>query len=137
MCYIQYIYIIYICVCLGLICFGLAMAYIPFIVLKARKFSLLFSLGSLFTVFRLAPPGLRFYICSIYVHWLKDNFCSKVSPDGQCSGLRRLPSQVVSGPGHRRAATGRLRLQTQKFVILNSGNINFFFFFFHISLIGY
>lgn len=36
---------------LGLICFGLAMAYIPFIVLKARKFSLLFSLGSLFTVF--------------------------------------------------------------------------------------
>jgi hypothetical protein len=36
----------------GLICFGLAMAYIPFIVIKARKFSLLFSLGSLFTVFR-------------------------------------------------------------------------------------
>jgi len=36
---------------LGLICFGLAMAYIPFIVIKARKFSLLFSLGSLFTVF--------------------------------------------------------------------------------------
>jgi hypothetical protein len=28
------------------------MAYIPFIVIKARKFSLLFSLGSLFTVFR-------------------------------------------------------------------------------------
>lgn len=36
---------------LGMICFGLAMAYIPFIVIKARKFSLLFSLGSLFTVF--------------------------------------------------------------------------------------
>eukprot|EP00088_Acartia_fossae_P005880 TRINITY_DN12666_c0_g1_i1.p1 TRINITY_DN12666_c0_g1~~TRINITY_DN12666_c0_g1_i1.p1 ORF type:complete len:227 (+),score=21.47 TRINITY_DN12666_c0_g1_i1:105-785(+) len=35
---------------LGIICFGLASAYIPFIVLKARKFSLLFSLGSLFTI---------------------------------------------------------------------------------------
>jgi len=35
---------------LGLICFGLASAYIPFIVLKARKFSLLFSLGSVFTI---------------------------------------------------------------------------------------
>jgi len=35
---------------LGLICFGLASAYIPFIVLKARKFSLLFSLGSMFTI---------------------------------------------------------------------------------------
>jgi len=35
---------------LGVICFGLASAYIPFIVLKARKFSLLFSLGSLFTI---------------------------------------------------------------------------------------
>lgn len=35
---------------LGIICFGLASVYIPFIVLKARKFSLLFSLGSLFTM---------------------------------------------------------------------------------------
>jgi len=35
---------------LGVICFGLATMYIPFIVLKARKFSLLFSLGSLFTI---------------------------------------------------------------------------------------
>jgi len=35
---------------LGVICFGLASAYIPFIILKARKFSLLFSLGSLFSM---------------------------------------------------------------------------------------
>lgn len=35
---------------LGLICFGLASAYIPFLVFKARKFSLLFSLGSVFTM---------------------------------------------------------------------------------------
>jgi len=35
---------------LGLVCFGLASAYIPFLVLKARKFSLLFSLGSVFTM---------------------------------------------------------------------------------------
>lgn len=35
---------------LGVICFGLASAYIPFIILKARKFSLLFSLGSVFSL---------------------------------------------------------------------------------------
>jgi len=38
------------CLMLGLVCFGLASAYIPFLVLKARKFSLLFSLGSIFSM---------------------------------------------------------------------------------------
>ena len=36
--------------CLGLVCFGLSMMYLPVIVLKARKFSLLFSLGSVFAM---------------------------------------------------------------------------------------
>ena len=36
--------------CLGLVCFGLSMMYLPVIVLKARKFSLLFSLGSAFAM---------------------------------------------------------------------------------------
>lgn len=35
---------------LGVICFGLALAYIPVLVIYARKFSLLFSLGSCFTM---------------------------------------------------------------------------------------
>ena len=35
---------------LGLICFGLSMMYLPVIVLKARKFSLLFSMGSAFAM---------------------------------------------------------------------------------------
>lgn len=35
------------CLCLGLICFGLAFALTPVIVLKSRKFAALFTLGSL------------------------------------------------------------------------------------------
>jgi len=35
---------------LGLICFGLSSAYVPLLLFKARKFSLLFSLGSVFTM---------------------------------------------------------------------------------------
>lgn len=35
---------------MGMICFGLSMMYLPVIVLKARKFSLLFSLGSAFAM---------------------------------------------------------------------------------------
>ncbi|XP_064642731.1 uncharacterized protein LOC135497017 [Lineus longissimus] len=38
------------CIGLGVFCFALASFYIPFIVLKARKFSLLYSLGSLFFI---------------------------------------------------------------------------------------
>jgi hypothetical protein len=37
--------------CMGAFCMGLASLYIPVIVLKARKFVLLFSLGSLFFIF--------------------------------------------------------------------------------------
>ena len=36
---------------LGVTCFSLALAYIPVLVFYARKFSLLFSLGSVFTMF--------------------------------------------------------------------------------------
>ncbi|XP_066963474.1 uncharacterized protein [Macrobrachium rosenbergii] len=38
------------CVTMGLICFSLAAMYFPLLVFKARKFSLLFTLGSLFSV---------------------------------------------------------------------------------------
>ena len=39
---------------LGVTCFSLALAYIPVLVFYARKFSLLFSLGSIFTMFSFA-----------------------------------------------------------------------------------
>ncbi|XP_047497889.1 protein transport protein SFT2-like [Penaeus chinensis] len=38
------------CVSMGLICFSLAAMYFPLLVFKARKFALLFTLGSLFSV---------------------------------------------------------------------------------------
>ncbi|ROT85375.1 hypothetical protein C7M84_015651 [Penaeus vannamei] len=38
------------CVLMGLICFSLAAMYFPLLVFKARKFALLFTLGSLFSV---------------------------------------------------------------------------------------
>ncbi|KAK3861766.1 hypothetical protein Pcinc_032303 [Petrolisthes cinctipes] len=38
------------CVVMGLICFSLAAMYFPLLVFKARKFALLFTLGSLFSV---------------------------------------------------------------------------------------
>ncbi|KAI8420624.1 hypothetical protein MSG28_007868 [Choristoneura fumiferana] len=39
-----------ICLFLGILCFTLSFFYIPFLLLKARKFALLFSLGSLFFI---------------------------------------------------------------------------------------
>jgi len=39
------------CVCMGLFCFGVAAMYIPFLLLKARKFALLYTMGSLFLLF--------------------------------------------------------------------------------------
>ena len=42
---------------LGVICFGLALAYIPVLVIYARKFSLLFSLGSCFTMGRITTTA--------------------------------------------------------------------------------
>jgi hypothetical protein len=38
------------CLVLGLICFGLALALTPVIVVKSRKFAALFTLGSLFSM---------------------------------------------------------------------------------------
>ncbi|KAK4302127.1 hypothetical protein Pmani_001723 [Petrolisthes manimaculis] len=39
-----------VCVVMGLVCFSLAAMYFPLLVFKARKFALLFTLGSLFSV---------------------------------------------------------------------------------------
>ncbi|KAF5270646.1 hypothetical protein FQA39_LY01384 [Lamprigera yunnana] len=39
-----------ICICMGILCFSLSLMYIPVLILKARKFALLFTLGSLFFV---------------------------------------------------------------------------------------
>ena len=41
------------CLLMGAFCMGLSSFYIPFILIKARKFVLLFSLGSLFFIARL------------------------------------------------------------------------------------
>ncbi|GCB83523.1 vesicle transport protein SFT2C-like [Scyliorhinus torazame] len=38
------------CLAMGLLCFSLSAVYAPFILLKARKFALLFTLGSLFVL---------------------------------------------------------------------------------------
>lgn len=38
------------CILLGTFCFSLASLYVPFLVLKARKFALLYTLGSLFVI---------------------------------------------------------------------------------------
>lgn len=38
------------CVCMGLLCFGLSALYIPVLLLKARKFALLYTMGSLFLI---------------------------------------------------------------------------------------
>ncbi|XP_013164062.1 PREDICTED: protein transport protein sft2 [Papilio xuthus] len=40
-----------ICMCFGLLCFILSFLYIPILLLQARKFALLFTLGSLFFIF--------------------------------------------------------------------------------------
>ncbi|XP_067865733.1 vesicle transport protein SFT2C [Heterodontus francisci] len=42
------------CLAMGLLCFGLSAMYAPFMLLKARKFALLFTLGSLFLLGSLA-----------------------------------------------------------------------------------
>ena len=39
-----------ICLCMGLLCFALASMYFPVLIMFARKFALLFSLGSVFTL---------------------------------------------------------------------------------------
>jgi len=39
-----------VCLFIAAFCFGTAFMYLPFLLLKARKFSLLFSLGSIFTL---------------------------------------------------------------------------------------
>jgi Got1/Sft2-like family len=40
------------CLGMGLFCFGLSLLYLPVLVLKARKFALLFTMGSLFSMIR-------------------------------------------------------------------------------------
>ena len=40
------------CIIMGILCFSLSLMYIPVLLFKARKFALLFTLGSLFFVLR-------------------------------------------------------------------------------------
>lgn len=57
-----------ICLSTGCFCFATASLYIPFLILKARKFSLLFSAGSLFTLaafsFLWGPYESMSHLCS-------------------------------------------------------------------------
>ncbi|XP_019880400.2 uncharacterized protein LOC109608414 [Aethina tumida] len=39
-----------ICICMGILCFSISLMYIPVLLFKARKFALLFTLGSIFFV---------------------------------------------------------------------------------------
>lgn len=66
-----------VCAALCVLCFGLAGLYAPFLLFKARKFALLWSLGSLFALFAAAilrgpskllmspTPGAIFYLCTL------------------------------------------------------------------------
>ncbi|XP_065156108.1 uncharacterized protein [Atheta coriaria] len=42
------------CLCMGILCFSLSLMYIPVLLFKARKFSLLFTLGSFFVILSLS-----------------------------------------------------------------------------------
>lgn len=57
-----------VCFLLGLLCFCLSAIYIPVLILKARKFALLYSLGSLFFLMRYVYISIFFKsIAHIYV----------------------------------------------------------------------
>ncbi|KAG2462131.1 SFT2C protein, partial [Polypterus senegalus] len=65
------------CVLMSALCFGLSALYVPVLLLKARKFALLWSLGSLFalagvailrgpsTFFSAPSPGAAVYLCAL------------------------------------------------------------------------
>lgn len=48
-----------VCIGMGIFCMALSTLYIPVLILKARKFALLFSLGSMFFILRYTDDGLR------------------------------------------------------------------------------
>ncbi|GAB6021300.1 hypothetical protein CHUAL_014128 [Chamberlinius hualienensis] len=58
---------------LGMFCLGMASLLIPFLILKARKFALLYSLGSLFLISRFGDHFIMIYIviklCHLYNSW--------------------------------------------------------------------
>uniref|UniRef100_A0A3Q2UL12 Vesicle transport protein n=1 Tax=Fundulus heteroclitus TaxID=8078 RepID=A0A3Q2UL12_FUNHE len=63
-----------VCVALSALCFGLSVLYAPLLLLYARKFALLWTLGSLFAVAaaavlrgpgRLVSPGAAVYLCAL------------------------------------------------------------------------
>ncbi len=54
-----------ICLCMGLLCMGLATLYIPVIVIKARKFAIFFTFGSLFFLSRYFNDFDYELICSV------------------------------------------------------------------------
>uniref|UniRef100_A0A673H822 Vesicle transport protein n=1 Tax=Sinocyclocheilus rhinocerous TaxID=307959 RepID=A0A673H822_9TELE len=61
------------CIFFSALCFGLSALYAPLLLLKARKFALLWSLGSVFALLRAAilkliatpTPGAAVYLCSL------------------------------------------------------------------------
>lgn len=52
-----------VCVGMGVLCFSLSLMYIPVLLFKARKFALLFTMGSSFFVMRLVST-------TTYDHWI-------------------------------------------------------------------
>ncbi len=83
-----------ICLCMGLLCMALATLYIPMIVLKARKFAILFSFGSLFFLSRylinvfLLEINL-FFICSFSMLWGPMNHLKHLT------NIDRLPFSIT------------------------------------------
>jgi hypothetical protein len=56
-----------ICLTMGVLCMTLATFYIPVIVLKARKFAILFSFGSVFFLSRCACSHRRRQYCLVFL----------------------------------------------------------------------
>ncbi|XP_065343239.1 uncharacterized protein LOC135941549 [Cloeon dipterum] len=51
------------CLGMGMLCFGLSLLYLPVLVLKARKFALLFTMGSLFSMISFS------FLWGVTAHW--------------------------------------------------------------------
>ena len=73
------------CMAMGILCFSMAAAYLPVLVIAARKFALLYTLGSIFFISSfslLYGPKKHFKECQKHTFkiWLqKSNFCLYLS----------------------------------------------------------
>uniref|UniRef100_A0A1B6KXL4 Vesicle transport protein n=1 Tax=Graphocephala atropunctata TaxID=36148 RepID=A0A1B6KXL4_9HEMI len=77
------------CVCMGIFCFGLSALYIPVLLLKARKFALLYTMGSLFFMcsfsFLWGPLNHLRHLFSKERFWFTLSYCGTLTATLYCS----------------------------------------------------